>query len=261
MIRAAVTLPRRSHHRAEQAAGPALARGQQADPACRRAGRGADLRAGREAAAGAPAGQGHVGPSAAGTHARCGGEDDAGLPRPRHAQDLLGRRRRQPLPRLGTIRFGLVKAPGHGAGGEGEKMLCLHPREVDSDRGRQAGDDRLRGAVGAWRSGQLGGDGACDRAHPPAARAYGGAGASDHRGWQIRRVGAGKPRRWLGRAAGRRDQPQAAPACPAPELHPPGHRRARHPDRALARPHAAHMGHAGLGRARRARRPVRGAGA
>ena len=40
-----------------------------------------------------------------------------------------------PLPRLGTIRFGLVKASGHGAGGEGEKMLCLHPREVDSTEG------------------------------------------------------------------------------------------------------------------------------
>ena len=35
-----------------------------------------------------------------------------------------------PLPRMGTVRFGLVKAPGHGAGGEGEKMLCLHPDDV-----------------------------------------------------------------------------------------------------------------------------------
>ncbi len=35
-----------------------------------------------------------------------------------------------PVPRMGTIRFGLVKAPGHGAGGEGEKMLCLHPGAV-----------------------------------------------------------------------------------------------------------------------------------
>lgn len=40
-----------------------------------------------------------------------------------------------PTPRMGTIRFGLVKAPGHGAGGEGEKMLCLHPRDVDSTPG------------------------------------------------------------------------------------------------------------------------------
>ncbi|MEO0372185.1 MAG: RluA family pseudouridine synthase, partial [Pseudomonadota bacterium] len=35
-----------------------------------------------------------------------------------------------PSPRMGTIKFGLVKAPGHGKGGEGEKMLCLHPEEV-----------------------------------------------------------------------------------------------------------------------------------
>ncbi|SES41787.1 ribosomal large subunit pseudouridine synthase C [Tranquillimonas rosea] len=36
-----------------------------------------------------------------------------------------------PTPRMGTIKFGLVKAPGHGKKGEGEKMLCLHPDEVD----------------------------------------------------------------------------------------------------------------------------------
>jgi 23S rRNA pseudouridine955/2504/2580 synthase len=40
-----------------------------------------------------------------------------------------------PSPRMGTIRFGLVKAPGHGAQGEGEKMLCLHPEAVDSTPG------------------------------------------------------------------------------------------------------------------------------
>jgi len=36
-----------------------------------------------------------------------------------------------PHPRMGTIRFGLLKAPGRGRGGEGEKMLCIHPGEVD----------------------------------------------------------------------------------------------------------------------------------
>ncbi|TCM79652.1 RluA family pseudouridine synthase [Rhodovulum steppense] len=36
-----------------------------------------------------------------------------------------------PSPAMGTIRFGLVKAPGHGAGGEGEKMRCIHPDKVD----------------------------------------------------------------------------------------------------------------------------------
>ncbi|MEQ8368506.1 MAG: RluA family pseudouridine synthase [Roseicyclus sp.] len=40
-----------------------------------------------------------------------------------------------PHPRMGTIRFGLVKAPGHGHAGEGEKMLTLHPNEVDATEG------------------------------------------------------------------------------------------------------------------------------
>lgn len=35
-----------------------------------------------------------------------------------------------PTPQMGTIRYGLVKAPGHGAGGEGEKMHCIHPDAV-----------------------------------------------------------------------------------------------------------------------------------
>ena len=36
-----------------------------------------------------------------------------------------------PHPKMGTIRFGLVKAPGHGAKGENEKMLAVHPGDVD----------------------------------------------------------------------------------------------------------------------------------
>ncbi len=40
-----------------------------------------------------------------------------------------------PSPTLGTIRFGLVKAPGHGASGEGEKMITLHPNEVERTEG------------------------------------------------------------------------------------------------------------------------------
>ncbi len=35
-----------------------------------------------------------------------------------------------PTPRMGTIRFGLVKAPGHGKAGQGEKMVCLSPDAV-----------------------------------------------------------------------------------------------------------------------------------
>ncbi len=37
-----------------------------------------------------------------------------------------------PRPKMGTIRFGLVKAGGHGAGGEGERMRWIHPDEVDA---------------------------------------------------------------------------------------------------------------------------------
>ena len=37
-----------------------------------------------------------------------------------------------PSPNMGTIRFGLVKAPGHGGGGEGEKMRTVHPKDVDT---------------------------------------------------------------------------------------------------------------------------------
>jgi 23S rRNA pseudouridine955/2504/2580 synthase len=40
-----------------------------------------------------------------------------------------------PSPRMGTIRYGLVKAAGHGKGGEGEKMQCVHPDAVDDTPG------------------------------------------------------------------------------------------------------------------------------
>ncbi len=40
-----------------------------------------------------------------------------------------------PHPRIGTIRLGLVKAPGHGAGGEGEKMRVLPTEEVAATEG------------------------------------------------------------------------------------------------------------------------------
>ncbi len=35
-----------------------------------------------------------------------------------------------PYPKIGTVKYGLVKAPGHGKGGEGEKMHCVHPADV-----------------------------------------------------------------------------------------------------------------------------------
>jgi 23S rRNA pseudouridine955/2504/2580 synthase len=35
-----------------------------------------------------------------------------------------------PNPRAGSIKYGLMKAPGHGRGGEGEKMQCVHPAKM-----------------------------------------------------------------------------------------------------------------------------------
>ena len=60
-----------------------------------------------------------------------------------------------PHPKNGTIRYGLVKASGHGAGGEGEKMRAVHPAEVDSTPGakRAVTDYATLTAVGkraAW---------------------------------------------------------------------------------------------------------------
>ncbi len=40
-----------------------------------------------------------------------------------------------PSPRAGTIRYGLVKAPGHGPAGEGEKMVCVPPDSVATTAG------------------------------------------------------------------------------------------------------------------------------
>ncbi|MEJ6395578.1 RluA family pseudouridine synthase [Gymnodinialimonas sp. 2305UL16-5] len=47
-----------------------------------------------------------------------------------------------PQPRMGTIKYGLVKAPGHGRGGENEKMRAVHPDEVrDIDGAKRAETD------------------------------------------------------------------------------------------------------------------------
>jgi 23S rRNA pseudouridine955/2504/2580 synthase len=40
-----------------------------------------------------------------------------------------------PQPKQGSIKFGLVKAPGRGRGGEGEKMLCVHPAKTAETEG------------------------------------------------------------------------------------------------------------------------------
>ncbi|MGR3549683.1 RluA family pseudouridine synthase [Pseudooceanicola sp.] len=40
-----------------------------------------------------------------------------------------------PTPYLGEIRYGLMKAGGHGRSGEGEKMVAIHPNEVHHTEG------------------------------------------------------------------------------------------------------------------------------
>ncbi len=40
-----------------------------------------------------------------------------------------------PNPKAGTIKYGLIKASGHGRGGENEKMRAVHPAEVDKTDG------------------------------------------------------------------------------------------------------------------------------
>ena len=42
-----------------------------------------------------------------------------------------------PTPRMGTVRYGLVKAPGRGAAGEGERMRTVHPDAVERTPGAQ----------------------------------------------------------------------------------------------------------------------------
>lgn len=56
-----------------------------------------------------------------------------------------------PSPKKGTIRFGLVKAPGRGGGGEGEKMIAVHPGKVDQTEGarRATTDYAVLDALGA----------------------------------------------------------------------------------------------------------------
>ncbi|MEF9605172.1 pseudouridine synthase, partial [Paracoccus sp. PXZ] len=60
-----------------------------------------------------------------------------------------------PHPRMGSIKYGLVKAPGRGRGGEGEKMMAVHPSDVAATEGAKRAHtdyavlDALGGRV-AW---------------------------------------------------------------------------------------------------------------
>ena len=40
-----------------------------------------------------------------------------------------------PIPKLGSVKYGLVKQAGHGSKGENEKMRCVHPKDIDSTFG------------------------------------------------------------------------------------------------------------------------------
>lgn len=47
-----------------------------------------------------------------------------------------------PNPRMGSIKYGLMKAPGRGRGGEGEKMIAIHPSQVaDTEGAKRAHTD------------------------------------------------------------------------------------------------------------------------
>jgi 23S rRNA pseudouridine955/2504/2580 synthase len=40
-----------------------------------------------------------------------------------------------PIPKLGSIKYGLVKQGGHGGKGDNERMKCVHPKDVDKTFG------------------------------------------------------------------------------------------------------------------------------
>ncbi|QYK42541.1 MAG: RluA family pseudouridine synthase [Paracoccaceae bacterium] len=47
-----------------------------------------------------------------------------------------------PNPKQGSVKFALMKAPGHGRGGEGERMVCIHPaRMADHPDAKRAQTD------------------------------------------------------------------------------------------------------------------------
>ncbi|HEY0212367.1 MAG TPA: pseudouridine synthase, partial [Paenirhodobacter sp.] len=59
-----------------------------------------------------------------------------------------------PNPKMGTVRFGLMKAGGHGRGGEGEKMICIHPAKLKEypDAKRATTDYAVLDALGSRAS-------------------------------------------------------------------------------------------------------------
>ena len=163
-----------------------------------------------------------------------------------------------PHPRQGSIKFGLVKAPGRGRGGEGEKMICVHPAKMAETEGaKRAQTDYFTlwflGNRLSWmalepvtgRTHQL-------RAHM-AEIGHPILGDGKYGGSESENVGDG----W-GAGAGGDLQPQAAPARAQPDDRASDHQGDDDLHRAAARAHGADLEAAGLEGNRRARRPVRG---
>jgi 23S rRNA pseudouridine955/2504/2580 synthase len=142
--------------------------------------------------------------------------------------------------RMGTIRYGLVKAGGRG-GRRGRKMRCIHPDRSTRPKAPSAPPPITRCSRG-WASARPGWRWCrSPGARTSCARIWPRSGHPDRRRRQVWRLGAGEPGRWLGRAAGRRDQPQAAPARALHPLRPSDHRRAV----TLTAPLPEHMAAAG----------------
>ena len=59
-----------------------------------------------------------------------------------------------PNPKKGSIKYGLMKAPGHGKRGEGEKMVCVHPAKMADypDAKRAHTDYFVLWFLGSWLS-------------------------------------------------------------------------------------------------------------
>ena len=85
-----------------------------------------------------------------------------------------------PHPRMGTIRYGLVKAPGARRRADAVRASLMRS---SCDPGRQARHDRLRGSGQPRPARRMGGAGPDHRADAPAARAHGRDRASDCGGW------------------------------------------------------------------------------
>jgi 23S rRNA pseudouridine955/2504/2580 synthase len=148
------------------------------------------------------------------------------------------------------VKYGLVKASGHGSFGEGEKMHCLHPNEVATTPGakRATTDYAVLSPLGsraAWVALVP-----VTWADASAAGPYGRNGASDCWRWQIWRLEPRKSWAWLGCAIGRRDQQKDASTRQAFAAGASGDPRDAVFYRTLTRAYAAHVGSDAMGFAR-----------